>query len=57
MVTPDGRIIVAALPDGVTGGFNLELHRFVLMLYQQGQSTIPRITALLDAIGRDISQR
>ena len=48
VVTPDGRIIVAELPDGVIGGFNLELHRFVLMLYHQGQSTIPRITALLD---------
>ena len=57
VVTPDGRIIVAELPDGVIGGFNLELHRFVLMLYHQGQSTIPRITALLDAIGLDISER
>jgi len=57
VVTPDGRIIVAALPDGVIGGFNLELHRLVLMLYHQGQSTIPRITALLDAIGLDISER
>ena len=56
-MTPDGRIIVAELPDGVIGGFNLELHRFVLMLYHQGQSTIPRITALLDAIGLDISER
>ena len=57
VVTPDGRIIVAPLPDGVIGGFNLELHRFVLMLYHQGQSTIPRIVGLLDAIGLDISER
>ena len=56
-MTPDGRIIVAALPDGVIGGFNLELHRFVPMLYHQGQSTIPRIAALLDALGLDISRR
>ncbi len=39
VVTPDGRIIVAELPEGVIGGFNLELHRFVLMLCHQGQST------------------
>ena len=57
VVTPGGRIIVAPLPDGVIGGFNLELHRFVLMLYHQGQSTIPRIVGLLDAIGLDISER
>ena len=56
-MTPDGRIVVAELPDGVIGGFNLELHRFVLMLYHQGQSTIPRIAGLLDAIGIDISER
>ncbi len=57
VVTPDGRIIVAELPEGVIGGFNLELHRFVLMLCHQGQSTTPRIAGLLDAIGLDISER
>ncbi|MEI8703328.1 hypothetical protein LRP31_34050 (plasmid) [Mesorhizobium mediterraneum] len=35
---PDGRIVVAALPDGVDGHFGLELRRLVLSLYHQGQS-------------------
>lgn len=37
-VTPDGRTILAPLPEGVAGHFGPELRRFVLMQYHQGQS-------------------
>ena len=57
VVMPDGRIVVVPLPGGVIGGFNLEEHRFVLMLHRRGQSTILRIARVLDAIGIDISER
>jgi hypothetical protein len=56
-LTPDGRTIVAALPDGIDGHFGPELRRFVLAQYHQGQTTIPRLVALLDAIGIDVSKR
>lgn len=56
-VTPDGRTIVAPLPAGTTGHFGPELRRFVLMLYHQGQSTLPRLTALLQSVGVAISKR
>lgn len=56
-VTPDGQTIVAALPAGITGHFGAELRRFVLMLYHQGQSTLPRLTALLQSVGVTISKR
>jgi hypothetical protein len=46
-VTPDGRPIVAALPEGTRGHFGSDLRRFVLMQYHQGQTTLPRLTALL----------
>jgi hypothetical protein len=45
-VTPDGQTMVAPLPEGVVGHFGPELRRFVLMLYHQGQSTLPRVAAL-----------
>ena len=38
-VTPDGRTILAPLPEGIDGHFGPELRRFVLMQYHQGQST------------------
>lgn len=57
MATPDGRLIIAPLPDGVVGSFNLDLHRFVLALYYQAQSTIQRVADLLNALGLDISKR
>ena len=41
-VTPDGRTILAPLPEGIEGHFGPELRRFVLMQYHQGQSTMPR---------------
>ncbi len=40
-VTPDGRTILAPLPQGVEGHFGPELRRFVLVQYHQGQSTMP----------------
>jgi hypothetical protein len=56
-VTPDGRTILAPLPEGITGHFGPELHRFVLMHYHQGQSTLPRLLALLRSVGVAISMR
>ena len=36
-VTPDGRTVVAPLPEGITGHFGPELRRFVLAQHHQGQ--------------------
>jgi len=56
-VTPDGRTILAPLPEGIEGHFGPELRRFVLMQYHQGQSTMPRLLALLRSMGIAISKR
>jgi hypothetical protein len=56
-VTPDGQTVLAPLPLGVSGHFGPELRRFVLMQYHQGQVTVPRLMALLQAIGVSISKR
>jgi hypothetical protein len=56
-VTPDGRTIVAPLPAGIDGHFGPELRRFVLAQYHQGQVTVPRLVALLGAIGIEVSKR
>jgi hypothetical protein len=56
-LTPDGQTILAPLPRGITGHFGPELRRFVLMLYHQGQSTLPRVVALIGSIGVAISER
>jgi Transposase IS66 family len=56
-ITPDGRTILAPLPEGIDGHFGPELRRFVLMQYHQGQSTLPRLAALLRSIGVAISKR
>ena len=56
-VTPDGRTILAPLPEGIEGHFGPELRRFVLMQYHQGQSTLPRLAALLRSLGVSISKR
>lgn len=56
-VTPDGRTILAPLPEGIEGHFGPELRRFVLMQYYQGQSTLPRVAALLRSVGVSISGR
>jgi transposase IS66 family protein len=56
-VTPDGQTILAPLPEGIDGHFGPELRRFVLMQYHQGQSTLPRLAALLRSVGVAISKR
>ena len=56
-VTPGGQTIVAPLPEGTRGHFGPNLRRFVLMQYHQGQSTLPRLTALLHSVGVSISER
>ena len=56
-VTPDGRTVVAPLPDGLEGHFGPELRRFVLAQYHQGQVTVARLVTLLGAIGIEISKR
>jgi hypothetical protein len=54
---PDGRVVMAPLPEGVDGHFGLELRRLVLSLYHQGQSTVERIVAVLHDFGVSISKR
>jgi hypothetical protein len=56
-MTPDGRTVVAPLPPGIDGHFGPELRRFVLAQYHQGQVTVPRLVALLKAIGIEVSKR
>ena len=56
-VTPDGRTVIAPLPPGVRGHVGPELRRFVLAQYHQGQVTVPRLLAQLQAIGVSISKR
>jgi len=54
---PDGATMTAPLPDGISGHFGPELRRFVLAQYHQGQVTMPRLLALLRALGVVISKR
>jgi Transposase IS66 family len=54
---PDGETTTAPLPAGINGHFGPELRRFVLSLYHQGQVTMPRLLALLRAVGILISKR
>jgi hypothetical protein len=56
-LTPDGQTIVAPLPEGTQGHFGPDLRRFVLMQYHQGQTTLPRLAALLQSVGLSISKR
>ena len=56
-VTPDGRTVVAPLPDGIDGHFGPALRRFVLAQYHQGQVTVARLVTLLNDIGIEISKR
>lgn len=56
-VTPEGQTLIAPLPEGVVGHFGPDLRRLVLMLYHQGQSTLPRVVALLRSVGVAISER
>lgn len=55
--TPSGERIVAAMPDGVLGGFGPELRRFIVAGHFQGQVTTERLTALLAGMGLEISKR
>jgi hypothetical protein len=56
-LTPSGETIVAPLPGGIRGHFGPELRRFVLMQYHQGQVTVERLVAQLQAFGVSISKR
>ncbi len=56
-ITPDGRTVIAPLPPSVRGHVGPELRRFVLAQYHQGQVTVPRLLALLQAMGVVISKR
>jgi hypothetical protein len=55
--TPDGGMMTAPLPAGISGHFGPELRRFVLTQYHQGQVTVPRLLDLLRALGIIISKR
>lgn len=54
---PDGGMITAPLPVGIDGHFGLQLRRFVLAQYHQGQMTVPRLVTLLRGLGIFISKR
>jgi hypothetical protein len=56
-LTPDGRMLLAPLPTGIVGHFGPELRRFVLLQNHQGQVTVERLVAQLQAIGVSISKR
>jgi len=55
--TPDGKMVMAPLPEGIDGHFGPELRRFVLAQYHQGQVTVPRLVTLLRGFGIVISKR
>jgi len=55
--TPDGCTIVAPLPPGIEGHFGPDLRRFVLAQSHQVQVTVPRLVALLEAIGIEVFKR
>ncbi len=56
-VTPDGHMVRASLPPGIAAHFGPELRRFVLLQHHQGQVTVERLVARLQAIGLSISKR
>jgi len=56
-LTADGKIMTAPLPEGFDGHFGPQLRRFVLAQYHQGQTTVPRLLALVRGFGIDISKR
>ena len=49
--------MTAPLPAGIDGHFGLELRRFVLAQYHQGQMTVPRLVTLLRDFGLVVSKR
>ena len=56
-LTPDGQSIVAPLPPNTRGHFGPALRRWVVMQHHQGQVTVERLLAQLQAIGISISKR
>ena len=56
-LTPDGTTIVAPLPAGIRGHFGPALRRYVVMQHTQGQVTVERLLAQLQAFGISISKR
>jgi hypothetical protein len=56
-LTADGKVITAPLPEGFDSHFGPQLRRFVLAQYHQGQTTVPRLLALLRDFGINISKR
>ena len=56
-LTPDGRLLLAPLPRGIDGHFGPELRRFVLLQHHQGQVTVERLAAQLQAIGISTCKR
>lgn len=56
-LTPDGRTMLAPLPEGISDHFGPEIKRLILAQYHQGQTTVPRLVELLQMVGMDISKR
>jgi hypothetical protein len=56
-LTPDGRTVLAPLPEGISDHFGPEIKRLILAQYHQGQTTVPRLVELLQMVGVDISKR
>ena len=56
-LTPDGTMLTAPLPAGITGHFGPQLRRFILAQYHQGQVTVPRLVGQLRGFGIIISKR
>jgi hypothetical protein len=56
-LTPDGRTVLAPLPEGISDHFGPEIKRLILAQYHQGQTTVPRLVELLQMGGVDISKR
>lgn len=55
--TPDGRVLVAPLPAGISSHIGPDLQRFLLFQYHRGQTTMPRLVALLGDLGLAVSKR
>ncbi|MBD9624739.1 hypothetical protein IB279_17490 [Ensifer sp. ENS06] len=56
-ILPNGKAVLAPLPQGVVGGYGPNLRRFCLMLHAQGQVTMARLTTLLNDVGVSVSKR
>ena len=56
-LTPEGKRVIAPLPEGLLGGFGANMRRFCLALHAQGQVTTKRLTSILNGIGMNISRR